>query len=159
MHKCKTIWRNGFDDERYVGSISYITTAQGNIQHNITGPLWGESTGDRWIPLTKASDAELWCLLWSVPEQTVEQTIETLGFEKPSRSLWRHRNEIQWDHCHFRMIIFMCWFKVHNIVFLRVQLTIMNRNWYLFDGTSFRTHKLCVCWYALNELLFPIMLM
>ena len=26
---------------------------------------------------TKASDAELWCFLWSVPEQTVEQTIET----------------------------------------------------------------------------------
>ena len=27
--------------------------------------------------VTKASDAELWCFLWSVPEQTVEQTIET----------------------------------------------------------------------------------
>ena len=25
----------------------------------------------------KASDAELWCYLWSAPEQTVEQTIET----------------------------------------------------------------------------------
>ena len=27
----------------------------------VTGPLWGESTGHRWIPLTKTSDAELWC--------------------------------------------------------------------------------------------------
>ena len=27
--------------------------------------------------LTKASDAELWCFLWSAPEQTVEQTIVT----------------------------------------------------------------------------------
>ena len=26
----------------------------------------------RSIPLTKASDAELWCFLWSAPEQTVE---------------------------------------------------------------------------------------
>ena len=26
----------------------------------VTGPLWGESTGDRWISLTKATDAELW---------------------------------------------------------------------------------------------------
>ena len=25
----------------------------------VTGPLWGESTGQRWIPLTKASDAEI----------------------------------------------------------------------------------------------------
>ena len=29
-------------------------------------------TGHWWIPLTKASDAELWCFLWSAPEQTVE---------------------------------------------------------------------------------------
>ena len=34
---------------------------------------WGEFTGERWIPRTKASDAELWCFLWSEPEQTVEQ--------------------------------------------------------------------------------------
>ena len=34
-------------------------------------------TGDRWIPLTTASDAELWGFLWSVPQQTVEQTIKT----------------------------------------------------------------------------------
>ena len=38
--------------------------------------VWGESTGHRWIPLTKASDAELWCFLWLAPEQTVEQTVE-----------------------------------------------------------------------------------
>ena len=31
------------------------------------------------IPLTKASDAELCCILWSAPEQTVEQTIEATG--------------------------------------------------------------------------------
>ena len=38
----------------------------------ITGPLCGEFTGPRWIPLTKASDAELGCFLWSVPGQTIE---------------------------------------------------------------------------------------
>ena len=43
----------------------------------VTGPVWEETTGNRWIPLTKASDAELWCFLWSAPEQTIEQTIET----------------------------------------------------------------------------------
>ena len=30
-----------------------------------------------WIPLTKASDAELGCFLWSAPGQKAEQTIET----------------------------------------------------------------------------------
>ena len=32
----------------------------------------GKSTGHRWISLTKASNAELWCILWCAPEQTVE---------------------------------------------------------------------------------------
>ena len=33
-------------------------------------PLCGKFTGHQWIPLTKASNVELWCFLWSVPEQT-----------------------------------------------------------------------------------------
>ena len=35
-----------------------VTTSSENI-FRITGPLLGESTGDRWIPLTKVSDTEL----------------------------------------------------------------------------------------------------
>ena len=53
-----------------------MTLSNGNI-FRVTGPLYGEFTGPIWIPHTKASDAELWCFLWSAPEQTVEQTIET----------------------------------------------------------------------------------
>ena len=34
----------------------------------VTGPLCGELTSYRWILLTKASHAELWCFLWSAPE-------------------------------------------------------------------------------------------
>ena len=41
-----------------------------------TGPLWGEFTGNRWITLTKASDARF-DDLFDLTEQTVEQTIET----------------------------------------------------------------------------------
>ena len=36
-----------------------MTSVNGNI-FRATGPLWGESTGHRWIPLTKASNAGLW---------------------------------------------------------------------------------------------------
>ena len=43
----------------------------------VTGPLWGESTGHGWNLLTKGSEAELWYFLWSTPEQTIEQIIET----------------------------------------------------------------------------------
>ena len=52
-----------------------MTSSNGNI-FRVTGPLWREATGHRWIPLTKASDEELWCVFLSVTEQTVEQTIE-----------------------------------------------------------------------------------
>ena len=54
----------------------YMRMSSNENIFRVSGPLCGEFTGDRWIPLTKASDAKLWCFLWSTPEQTVEQTIE-----------------------------------------------------------------------------------
>ena len=42
------------------------------IHQCVTGPLCGEFTGHRGIPLTKANDAELWCFLWSASEQAVD---------------------------------------------------------------------------------------
>ena len=37
-----------------------MTSSNGNI-FRVTGPLCRDFTGHRWIPRTKASDAELWC--------------------------------------------------------------------------------------------------
>ena len=47
--------------------ILIMTSSNANIFH-VTAPLWGESTSYRWIPRTKASNAELWSFLWSAPE-------------------------------------------------------------------------------------------
>ena len=55
---CNSVWRSG--------NLGMMTSSNGNIFRD---------TGHQWIPLTKASDAELWCFLWSAPEQTVVQTI------------------------------------------------------------------------------------
>ena len=44
-----------------------MTSSNRNI-FRVTGHLCGEFTGPRWIPRTKASDAELWCFIWSVSE-------------------------------------------------------------------------------------------
>ena len=67
-----------------------MTSSNGNI-FRITGLLCGEFTGQRWIPRTKASDAELWCFVrlnkpWSK---------QSWGwwFETPKHPLWRHCNE------------------------------------------------------------------
>ena len=56
------VWRN------------MMTSWNGNI-FCVTVPLWGESTGQWWIPLTKASDAELWFFFcaWKI---TSDQSIE-----------------------------------------------------------------------------------
>ena len=62
-----------------------MTSSNGNI-FRVTGHLCGELTGDRWIPHAKASDAELWCFLWS--------------------ALWRHCNDIvhQCSSTHFNWV-------------------------------------------------------
>ena len=44
-----------------------MTSSNGNI-FRATGHLCGEVTGLRWIPNKKASDAELWCFLWSASD-------------------------------------------------------------------------------------------
>ena len=46
------------------GIVSMMTSSNGSI-FRVTGHLCGEFTGHQWIPLTKTSDAELWCFLWS----------------------------------------------------------------------------------------------
>ena len=46
---------------------SMMTSSNGN-NFCVTGLLCGEFTGHRWIPHTKASDAEVWCFLWSACE-------------------------------------------------------------------------------------------
>ena len=59
-----------------------ITSSSGNI-FRAAGHLCWEFTGPRWIPRTKASDAELWCKQWW-----------GWWFEMPSSPLWRHSNGV-----------------------------------------------------------------
>ena len=47
--------------------VGMMTSSNGNI-FRVTCPLFGEFSDHRWIPHTKASDADLWCCLWSAPE-------------------------------------------------------------------------------------------
>ena len=60
-HTCVT---RGFSE---LTRLSMMTSSNGNI-FRVTGHLCGKFTGPRWIPRTKASDAELWCFLWSASE-------------------------------------------------------------------------------------------
>ena len=73
-----------------------MTSWNGNI-FRVTGHLCGEIPGPRWIPRTKASDAELWCFLWSASELSKQSW--GWWFETPSCSLWRHPND-RWIASH-----------------------------------------------------------
>ena len=64
MHECRLrVWGSMF----WRFQLTMMMSSNGNILCD-TGHLCGEFTGHRWIPLTKASDAELWCFLWSALE-------------------------------------------------------------------------------------------
>ena len=68
-----------------------MTSSNGNI-FRVTGHLCGQFTDHRWIPHTKASDAELWC--FSLICARINGGVNSWGwwFETPSLSFWRHCN-------------------------------------------------------------------
>ena len=68
-----------------------VTSSNGNI-FRITGPLWVEFTGHRWIPPTKASDAELDVFFIVHLNKRLNKQSRRRWFGTPSRSLWRHCN-------------------------------------------------------------------
>ena len=64
----------------------------------------------RWILRTNASDAELWCFLWSTPNKRLSKHWWGWWFEESSRPLWRHCNENHYfisSHCHKMHTIFL----------------------------------------------------
>ena len=73
--------------------LSMMTSSNGNI-FRVTCPLCGEFTGLRRIPLTKASNAELWCFLYLRLNKQLSKQSWGWWFEMPSCSLWRHCNAV-----------------------------------------------------------------
>ena len=50
-------------------------------------------TGDRWIPLTKASDAELWGFSYLRLNKLLSKQSRPWWFETPFYPVWRHYND------------------------------------------------------------------
>ena len=68
-----------------------MTSSNENI-FRVTGPLCGDFTGHRWIPLTKASDAEVDVFFGVRLNKLLSKQSRGGWFVTPSRSLWRHCN-------------------------------------------------------------------
>ena len=83
----------------------------------------GNSSVHRWIPRTKACEAELWCFLWSAPEPTLEQTMETPviwdAIALIMTSLWWHGD------------MFSCFIhtKIISITNFQRAVTLLNFHW------------------------------
>ena len=69
--------------------VANMMTSSNAKIFGVTGLLCGEFTCHR----TKASDAELWCFLWSTSEPTDEQTIETQVIWDAIALIMGHCNE------------------------------------------------------------------
>ena len=77
-----------FDDQL----IIMMTSSNGNI-FRVTGHFCGEFIGHRWIPHTKASDAELWWFFFHLRlNKRLSKQSWGWSFETPSSPLWRHCN-------------------------------------------------------------------
>ena len=78
-----------------------MTSSNGNF-FCVTGHICGEFPGHRWIPRTKASDVELWYILWYEP------WINSLINNREGGDLRRHR-------AHYDVII------MHHHIFLSLR--------------------------------------
>ena len=76
-----------------------MTSSNGKIFH-VTGHLCGEFTGHRWIPSTKASDAELWCFFDLHLNKRLSKQSWVWWFATLPRPLWRQRNVTPLYHHH-----------------------------------------------------------
>ena len=74
----------------YLSAAFIMMTPSNGIIFRVTGPLCGEFTGPRWSPLTKASDAELWCFLCL--NKRLSKQSWGWWFETPPHPLRRHNN-------------------------------------------------------------------
>ena len=77
--------------QRYMLDTDMMTSSNWNI-FRVTGHLCGEFTGPRWIPRTKASDAELWCFFDLRLNKRSSKQSWGWCFDTLSRPLWRHGN-------------------------------------------------------------------
>ena len=87
------IWKSRRYRRMNATAVRYMMTSSNGKKFRVTGHLWGEFTGQRRVPLTKASDAELDVFFDLRLNGRLSKQSRRWWFETPSRSLWRHWNE------------------------------------------------------------------
>ena len=95
LYWCLSSWCMSLcSDSRVPCRQNGMTTSSNGNNFRVTGPLCGEFTGHRWIPLTKGSEAELWCFLDLRLNKRLSKQLRRWWFDTTLRSLWRHHNDL-----------------------------------------------------------------
>ena len=132
-----------------------MTSSNENV-FRVTRPLYGEFTSDRWIPRTKAGDAELWRFLDLLLTKRLSKQWWGWSFETPSRSSWRHCNERNDMSLIFQSVTVLSWFF---LIFINSVPQCHRRNYSISQEicTLFCCALLC-CGYAIvhNEFTWSI---
>ena len=89
--------------------MSMMTSSNGNI-FRVTGHLCGEFTGHRWIPLTKASDAEFDVFFDLRRNKRLSKQSWGWWFETLSRPIWRPSNGKLFYTCLY------VWFHIYHTI-------------------------------------------
>ena len=110
-------------------NLPMMTSSNVNI-FRVTGPLWGESTGDRWIPLTQRP------VTWSLDaffhlrlDKRLTKPSRSWRFETPLCSLLRHiiamttRLCSEQHNCVIFKIIYICNFRPKPILYYNLAIS------------------------------------
>ena len=118
-------------------NVYMITSSNGNIIR-VTGASWGEFTCHRRIPLTKASDAELWYIFYIYAWRN--------GWvnNRNAYDLRRHRAiyDVTVMKCNFETVEYLLWNCSHVIATWQNSTLVQQIVWY----RQIITHYLKQCW-------------
>ena len=89
----------------FMGGMYMITSSNGKI-FRVTGPLCGEFTGHRWIPLVRPVTQSFDVLFDLCLNKRLSKQSQHRWFEKPSRSLWRRCNGKSYISYDFTLLYF-----------------------------------------------------
>ena len=123
-----------------------MTSSNGSI-FRVTGPLCGEFTGSRWIPRTKASDAELFDVFFNLClNKRLSKQLPGWWFETPLWSLWRQCNGCSHKapRCYFHNVVCLELWKVQytNIVLFGITNIFGKYSWVVVDVLpSYHMHQ------------------
>ena len=103
------------------------TSSNGNI-FRVTGPLCGEFTSHRWIPLTKTSDTELWYFLWSPLINGVNS---------------REAGDLRWHRAHYNVTVMQKTYIALTRELFWCLCEYLRENWPCYNGIALYVVMLC----------------